>query len=207
LSRALSKVQVYGWNEKAISAAIEELGYSSSLIGLFPNGAYNLVDYFMRLANHNSLLKLTEQSLNDLTLSEKLELALKLRLEEILPYASSWPQAMAMGATPPHLKDTIQRLNLYIDDVWHVCGDRTTDLQWYTRRGSLLSIYVATELYMTTDRSANYAATWKFLHHRIQNISSAHSFAANGLDMAEQAVSIIGRVACSAISAIDPRRR
>jgi ubiquinone biosynthesis protein COQ9 len=207
LNRALTKVQVYGWTDRAISAAIEELGFSSSLVGLFIRGPYDLVDYFMRVANHNSLTKLSKLPLNEMTLKEKLETALRLRLEEIIPYASNWPQAMALGATPAHLKDTIERIYLYIDDVLYVCGDKSTNLQWYTHRGSLFSVYVAAEVYMSTDRSVNYAATWNFLHQRMENIADFHVIGNTSFQMAEQVATFICNVACSTLSVIDPRRR
>lgn len=42
---------------------------------------------------------------------------------------------------------------ILMDDIWHAAGDRSTDMDWYTKRALLGGVYTATELYMLTDYS------------------------------------------------------
>lgn len=46
-----------------------------------------------------------------------------------------------------------------MDDIWHGAGDRSTDMDWYTKRALLGGVYTATELYMLTDFSAGWTST------------------------------------------------
>lgn len=56
------------------------------------------------------------------------------------------------------------------DDIWHACGDTSTDYNWYTKRGLLAAVYAATELYMLTDYSPGYADTWRSLDRRLADV-------------------------------------
>ena len=46
-----------------------------------------------------------------------------------------------------------------MDDIWHAAGDRSTDMDWYTKRALLGGVYTATELYMLTDYSPGMACS------------------------------------------------
>lgn len=48
-------------------------------------------------------------------------------------------------------------------------GDTSVDSSWYTKRASLSTIYAATELYMTTDRSEGFRDTRGFLERRFRD--------------------------------------
>jgi ubiquinone biosynthesis protein COQ9 len=108
-------------------------------------------------------------------------------------------QALALCSQPQHLLTSTCKLSSLIDEIWHVCGDTSTDvsgahvdtaaaphalaipispaplpvscdqLHWYTNRTLLSGVYVSTELYMLTDRSPQYSSTWIFLQRRLQN--------------------------------------
>lgn len=65
---------------------------------------------------------------------------------------------------------TIQQLAQITDDVWHAAGDKSTDYNWYTKRGLLAGVYTATELYMLTDYSPEFADTWDVLDRRLQDV-------------------------------------
>lgn len=53
-------------------------------------------------------------------------------------------QAMALGALPQNALSTAQHLGVMADEIWYLAGDRSTDLQWYSRRGLLIGLYTAT---------------------------------------------------------------
>lgn len=44
-------------------------------------------------------------------------------------------------------------------------------MNWYSKRAMLGAVYVSTELYMITDRSANYVDTWSFLNRRLEDVA------------------------------------
>lgn len=68
----------------------------------------------------------------------------------------------------------------YSDEVWHRCGDQSTDYNHYTKRILFNAAYAATELFLLTDQSHNKHSTWKFLERRLEDIESVGK-AANDL--------------------------
>ena len=88
------------------------------------------------------------------------------------PYIDKWPQAMALGLAPQNVKTTFSLLNSISDEIWYLSGDKSTDMDWYAKRLMLMKIYVATETYMLTDKSTDYADTWEFLDRRLSDAKS-----------------------------------
>ena len=64
----------------------------------------------------------------------------------------------------------MKQLAQITDDVWHAAGDKSTDYNWYTKRGLLAGVYTATELYMLTDYSPGFADTWDVLDRRLKDV-------------------------------------
>lgn len=67
-----------------------------------------------------------------LSTSARVELALKYRLEAITPYISIWPQALALATSPRHAATSLCKLHAMIDDIWYLCGDKSTDVRTTT---------------------------------------------------------------------------
>ena len=87
-----------------------------------------------------------------------------------IPVLSTWHQAMALGALPQNVPSTVNNIARMIDDVWHFAGDRSTDMNWYSKRALAGAVYASTEIFMLTDRSADYADTWAFLDRRLEDV-------------------------------------
>ena len=84
--------------------------------------------------------------------------------------ADTWPQALAIQASPAHMGTMLKQRAQLVDDIWHACGDTATDYNWYTKRGLLAAVYAATELFMITDYSPGYADTWQSLDRRLADV-------------------------------------
>ena len=63
-----------------------------------------------------------------LSTSEQLENAIRFRLEGIVPYLSHWPAALALLAQPCAAPYSIISAVNAIDEIWHYCGDKSTDV-------------------------------------------------------------------------------
>ena len=74
---------------------------------------------------------------------------------------------MALGALPQNASNTVKSLATLVDDIWYAAGDLSTDGSWYMKRAVLTGVYVSTELFMLTDKSEGYQATWDFLDERL----------------------------------------
>ncbi|CAL8293094.1 unnamed protein product [Boreogadus saida] len=177
LTSALEFVPLYGWSMEAIAAGAETIGLSSASTGMFDNGAGELVLHFVAQCNAELNETLAEQH-NQVQLgqaekkktAEFLRDAVEARLRMHIPYIETWPQAMSLLLLPHNIPDSLKHLSSLIDDIWYHAGDRSTDMNWYTKRAALTGIYNTTELVMIQDSSPDYQDTWAFLDNRIQDV-------------------------------------
>lgn len=91
----------------------------------------------------------------------------RVRLEHVVPYISTWPQAMALGALPQNVPTTLKLLTDLVDEVWYFAGDRSTDMTWYTRRGLLLAIYTSTGEGPRCCEGARVGCAWRCAESRV----------------------------------------
>uniref|UniRef100_A0A8C4QEA1 Ubiquinone biosynthesis protein n=1 Tax=Eptatretus burgeri TaxID=7764 RepID=A0A8C4QEA1_EPTBU len=180
LNRALEFVPEYGWSMEALAEGAEAEGLSAAAAGMFEQGAVELVVHFVRECNTQLRKQLTEENARlqqeqdeQRPVEEFLRDALESRLRMHIPYMDRWSQAMGLLLTPQALPDSVCLLTELVDEIWFQAGDRSTDFNWYTRRGLLAAIYSATELVMIQDSSEDYEETWSFLEHRLANASLA----------------------------------
>jgi len=187
LAAGLEHVQVLGWSSDAIARGCSEVGLSVASVGMFSNGAGDLVSYFLERCNSELDGKLTdlkerrpsaeerfsgmgEEERTETRTTEKLAAAVQMRLEMVLPYIDTWPQAMAVGALPQNCVQTMKLNAALMDIIWHHVGDQTQSLEWYSKRAALGAVYAATELHLLTDKSEGHQATWNFLGGRLKEL-------------------------------------
>jgi ubiquinone biosynthesis protein COQ9 len=73
-------------------------------------------------------------------------------------------------AQPSNIPTSLKELAALSDEIWFLSGDTSVDTSWYTKRASLSTIYAATELFMTTDKSPDYVDTREFLDRRFRDV-------------------------------------
>ncbi|KAJ2958809.1 hypothetical protein NQZ79_g5649 [Umbelopsis isabellina] len=172
LEATLPFVPTKGWTIESISLGAQTLGYPSVAHGLFPNGPADLIDYFLedcRLQLEKEMQrKKNAGELENLSASEIVKLAVITRLEMTRPYIKRWPEALAIMAHPTNTPMSFNQLGRLVDDIWFYAGDKSPDMNWYTKRASLAAVYTSTELYMTQDVSPNAIDTIGFLQRRLE---------------------------------------
>ncbi|KOC63153.1 Ubiquinone biosynthesis protein COQ9, mitochondrial, partial [Habropoda laboriosa] len=191
LDASLKYVHDLGWSQQAISAGAESIGYPGVIHGLFPNRGADLVQYFYLTCNKelNKILKEQSDAIEEYSTKEKktLELqvrdAVETRLRMVIPYKKTWPQALALMALPPNAPMSLANLLTLVDDICYYAGDRSVDINWYTRRIVLAGIYKTTELYMLQDSSEDHKKTWSFLERRIKDATQIHKILTTTSDM------------------------
>ena len=53
-------------------------------------------------------------------------------------------QALALKAHPSNASSSLLTFANMLDDMWYYAGDRSTDFNWYTKRGLLAAVYCST---------------------------------------------------------------
>ncbi|XP_034176179.1 ubiquinone biosynthesis protein COQ9, mitochondrial isoform X3 [Osmia lignaria lignaria] len=208
LAASLKYVHDLGWSQQAISAGAESIGYPGVVHGLFPNKGVDLVQYFYLTCNtelNEILMKRAEATEENCTKGEKplesqVRDAVEIRLRMVIPYKKTWPQALALMALPPNAPKSLANLLTLVDDICYYAGDRSVDINWYTRRVVLAGIYKTTELYMLQDNSEDHRQTWNFLERRIKDATQIHAFFTTTSDIAlpDQALNRVSETASAA---------
>jgi ubiquinone biosynthesis protein COQ9 len=206
LDAALPHVAELGWSYECLRLGAASLGLSSASAGLVDRGAVELVERVQTKASERMRAKvasLPEEEFASLSTGTKLEIACRARLEGLLPYLSHWPQALALLSQPCHLARTIRSSAQVVDEIWYLCGDRSTNSEWYSKRALLGAVYASTELFLLTDRTAKQEATWTFLRRQLVHARDASAFK----DQAGQAAQVACNMAAAAFTRLVPQPR
>jgi ubiquinone biosynthesis protein COQ9 len=170
LAAALPHVAFDGWSQATFDAAVADSGLPAGLaMGLCPRGALDLAVAYHRAGDASMAQALAERNdLATLKIREKVAIALRLRLQNADREAVR--RAAALYALPAHTPEGAALIWGTADAIWTALGDSSTDVNWYTKRGTLAAAYGATVLFWLGDDSEAQADTWEFLSRRIENI-------------------------------------
>ena len=185
MEAALGHVPDVGWTTEALGRGARDLGLPPTAHGLCPGGALELIEYFHSRCNAQlgSAVGTGTEAFTTLGTTAKVRACVLARLEMLLPYASKWPQALSLMATPPNTLNAIQHLAEVCDTVWVLSGDRSLDYNWYTKRLLLGGVYASTELFMVTligskglpqslpDKDDTLQQTREFLDRRLKDVA------------------------------------
>jgi rpsU-divergently transcribed protein len=169
IDAALTHVPELGWTNAALRAGASQLGLSTAAAGIVTEGPAGLVEHVIDRAHKRMQEKIAAHpNFSTLTTSERLEFACRARLEGLIPWIPLWPQALALLTQPSLTPRQLRRSAQAMDEIWYLVGDQSSDITWYTKRTLLSAVYISTELFLITDRTAGQAATWSFLHRQIE---------------------------------------
>ncbi|KAL1920919.1 uncharacterized protein VTP21DRAFT_11554 [Calcarisporiella thermophila] len=169
LRAALSLVPEFGW-ENALATSVERMGLPSVARGMFPGGPADLVNYFLE----DCRIRLNVDAkgkLEGLRTHEKIRLMCQVRLNMMRPYITKWPEALAIMAQPTQAATSLTHLQKLVDDMWYLAGDKSSDMNWYSKRATLAAVYSSTELFMTQDSSPDFQETFRFLDRRLEDVA------------------------------------
>eukprot|EP01113_Clastostelium_recurvatum_P011049 TRINITY_DN15569_c1_g2_i2.p1 TRINITY_DN15569_c1_g2~~TRINITY_DN15569_c1_g2_i2.p1 ORF type:complete len:262 (-),score=33.75 TRINITY_DN15569_c1_g2_i2:32-817(-) len=172
LQSSLKHVAKYGWTVEALAQGAKDNNLPPTAHGMFPNGGYDLVHYFVDQSNKNLAKQLSERrdQLVSMRLRDRVAEGVKLRLSMIGPYISRWPQAVSLLAHPANATSSLKLLALLADEIWHHAGDTSTDFSWYSKRAMLAGVYTSSELHMMSDTSEGFKDTMAFVDRRMDDI-------------------------------------
>ncbi|MCI4663277.1 MAG: COQ9 family protein [Neomegalonema sp.] len=171
LAAALPNVPFDGWTEEALRIGTELAGASAEDAKLaFPRGGVDLALFFHDEGDRELTARLSAMDLSEMRIRERVVAAVKLRLD----IAEANREAVRRGATlfavPLYAPDGARAVWSTADAIWTALGDPSDDLNWYSKRAILASVYGATVLYWLGDESAGRERTWEFLDRRIAGV-------------------------------------
>jgi ubiquinone biosynthesis protein COQ9 len=167
----LAEAPFDGWSCRALVRAANRFDITEAELGsLFPHGVRDAARIFSAWADRETEKKLARKKLSLLKMREKIALGVMERLDTLEAHREGLRRLLAFLALPLNLPLGIDLLYRTVDTLWHAAGDRATDFSFYTKRGLLAGIYVATTFYWLDDKSPDHAKTRAFLDRRITEV-------------------------------------
>ncbi|KAF2819536.1 ubiquinone biosynthesis protein COQ9 [Ophiobolus disseminans] len=180
LSSAYAHVPTHGFTIDALKLGARDAGYLDASTNLLPRGVFDLVNY--HLVTQRLALKDNVQFFDNGEAGKKIGVGSKVRsltlarLRANEPIINRWQEALAIMAQPTYVPASLSELAKLADEIWFLAGDQSVDSSWYTKRATLSTIYSATEVYMTQDKSADFVETEQFLDNRLADLTKVGGF-------------------------------
>ncbi|MES2432228.1 MAG: COQ9 family protein [Pseudomonadota bacterium] len=177
LQAALPHAAFDGWSEATLQAALTDSGVAPGLgRALFPRGGIDLAVAYHQHGDNAMTEALAATDLTALRYTNRVALAVKLRLMGAQNETGADKELVRRGTTlfslPHHAPEGAKLIWSTADAIWKALGDTSTDLNWYSKRATLSAVYTATVLFWLGDQSEENADTWAFLDRRLANVTA-----------------------------------
>ncbi len=170
LQAALLHVPFDGWSEASFLAAIRESDVSPAVArAICPRGAVDLAVAFHKAGDEARLARLKEADLSEMKFRDKIAWMVRQRLE-VIGDKEAVRRGTTLFALPMYAADGAKLVWGTCDAIWDALGDKSDDVNWYTKRATLAGVYSSTVLYWLGDDSPDHEATWDFLDRRIEDV-------------------------------------
>jgi len=171
LDAALPHVMFDGWSRRTLVEGARAAGLEPEDVDIaFPRGVRGAVDHWLRRANDAMVAALDEADLESMRIRDRVAFAVRTRLEQAASHKEAVRLALGYLALPGNARIAAESLYRTVDSIWWACGDRSTDFNFYSKRGLLAAVYSSTLLYWLDDSSDGHADTWAFLDRRIADV-------------------------------------
>lgn len=171
LQATLAHTPFDGWSERALEMGAKDLGIPQArVLNAFPGGMAELLDFHNKVADDRMLEELARRNLADMRVRDRIALGVRIRLEQNRAHRESVRAALTFLMMPQNVPLGSRLLYRTVDAIWYAAGDRSTDYNFYTKRGLLAAVYSATVLYWINDKSHDQVDTWAFLDRRIGEV-------------------------------------
>ncbi|MFN4060139.1 MAG: COQ9 family protein [Paracoccus hibiscisoli] len=177
LDAALIHVPFEGMNDLALAAGARDIGMDADLVRvLFPQGGAGLAAAYHRRADA-ALRQALSETPPEGRFRDRVAEAVWRRLQ------LSDPELVRAGASTLALPQNATLAARLIwetaDVIWTGLGDRSQDVNWYSKRATLTAVISATVLFWLGDDSEGRADTRAFIDRRIDGIMSIETLKAS----------------------------
>lgn len=170
LDAALLHVPFDGWSAATLAAALRDSGLDPGLgAALFPRGALDLALAYHRRGDARMVAALAAGDLSALRFRDRIAQAVMTRLD-LVEDKELVRRGTTFFALPQNAAEGARAIWGTADAIWCALGDRSDDVNWYSKRATLSAVYSATVLYWLGDDSPGHENTRDFLDRRIGDV-------------------------------------
>jgi len=160
-----------GWGDEALAQGAIDAGYDANTAKrLFPDGAVDAIAHFATISDRAMIKAMEAADLDSMRVRDRVIFGVRARLEFLQSHREAVRHGLGILMLPTHAMLMASITHTTVDHIWYMAGDRSSDFNYYTKRGLLGSVYAATVLYWLNDTSEGNADTWDFLARRIDDV-------------------------------------
>lgn len=160
-----------GWRPEAVAMAAAEKNVDTDIAALaFDDGPMGMIEAWFASIDARMLDRLPAETLATMSIRKKITALVETRLALLAPDREALRRAQAILALPVNAVRAAKLGWHAADIMWRAAGDSATDLNHYSKRATLGSVYAATLLTFVNDESDDHADSRAFLARRIEGI-------------------------------------
>lgn len=185
-----------GWTPAALQAAAEMAGLSEGELALAaPRGPLDMIDAFAEWGDDQMETRLGRANLLAMKVRARVRAAVETRLQALAPWKAAEAKAVQAMARPFRAGEGAGFVWRTADRIWQLIGDRSTDENYYTKRGILAGVLVSTTARWLASESEDMTPTLEFLDRRIENVMQFERLKARAKPAAAFAAAAVGAAA------------
>ena len=166
---AISKKE--GWNIDTFNKTKKRLKLDSSIINdNFPNKLDDLILFFNSFINNKVLIFYKKKRIKN-SIRLKILTSLKIRFEILNKNKNAIKQSLIYLAKPTNQILSTKLIYKIVDFTWNSIGDKSKDINFYTKRAILAAIYSSAIIIWLNDKTDNLDKTSMFLEKSIMNMN------------------------------------
>lgn len=169
LEECAKSLESQQWSKEMIAGAESNCALSDGYHHvLFPGGMQEMLVEFENWQDQ-LMLEMIEKSGKPQKIREQIANALEIRLMKLLP-KNALINHRAAFALPQNLLIANQSAMKSCDLIWKNAGDRSSDFNYYTKRGLLFPVYLGARAFYFADNSEDHQDSRQFIKNALDNI-------------------------------------
>jgi len=167
----IQQVPKYGWSrETLLHCAKKQRITTPNLALLFPSFEYDVLKFL--IAQNNNIVEKNYNSFNHSRLKtrDKIKTILELKFDSNTYLKQALPEMLKFLLRPGNIFMSIKMLHENSDFIWKLAGDKSNDFSYYSKRGLLSMVYLATLIYWLNDKSNKGIGTKNFISKSVDGI-------------------------------------
>ena len=166
----VSHVPFDGWSEASMKLTVAELEIEQSEVDLmFPEGVKDVFLAYSKLLDEKMVRETKIDS--SMRVHVRIRTLALCRLRAELTNKELVNRSLLFLAQPINYQLGAKSIYETVDTMWRLAGDRSTDVNFYTKRATLASIYGATLLASLSHKFTDFKQTEDFFDRRLKDIS------------------------------------
>ncbi len=167
----IEDVPKFGWSRETLLQCAKKQRISTSVLAkLFPSFEYDVLKFI--IAQNNTQVEKNYNSFNNSRLKtrDKIKTILELKFDSNEYLKKALPEMLKFLLRPGNLLMSIKMLHENSDFIWNLAGDKSNDFSFYSKRGLLSMVYLATLIYWLNDTSTKGIGTKNFISKSVDGI-------------------------------------